>query len=135
MRKVTAAVIAAACLVPAAFAATPAKKSSFAWCTSKDVCPMKFDTNRTGKRLVNFGLYSKCATVPPAEGWPTFRVRNGKFSKKGSFKDVIGQTIQFKVAGKFVTRRKAVGTFDIDRAGCSDKERKFTAKRRGAAGG
>ena len=133
MRKVIAAAIAAACLAPAAFAATPAKNSSFAWCTSKNVCPMKFSTNKSGKRLVNFSLYSKCATVPPAEGWPTFRVRNGKFAKSGSFKDVIGQTIKFKVAGKFVTRRKAVGTFDIDRAGCSDKARKFTAKRMGKA--
>jgi len=46
---------------------------------------------------------------------------------------VIGDTIEFTVKGKFVKKTKAVGTYDVDGEGCSDKQREFVAERRGAA--
>jgi hypothetical protein len=117
-----------------ALAARPAKDSHFAWCTSKNNCPLVFDTNKKGKKLVNFSLYTKCSAVPPMEGWPNIKVnRKGKFSKEGSFKNVIGETISFEVKGKFVKKKKARGTFDVDSASCSDGEHGFVAKRKGAA--
>ena len=113
MQKIIAAAAVAACLVPAlALAARPAKDSSFAWCTKKNVCPMTFDTNQRSRKLINFSLYSRCSPVPAMEGWPNIRVNR---------------------KGKFVRKKKAVGTFDVDRADCSDREREFVAKRRGPA--
>lgn len=135
--RITLAVAIAAVLVSAAiaFAARPAKDSSFAWCTSKNVCPMNFDTNKKGRKIVNLSLYTDCATVPPMDGyWPNIKVRRrGKFSKQGSFEDVIGQTIEFEIKGRFKKKKKAVGTYLVERADCNDSEQKFVAKRRGPA--
>ena len=117
-----------------AYAVKPAKDSSFAWCLKKNNCPLTFETNRRGTKLVNFKLYSKCSPVPPMTAWPNIKVnRKGKFSKTGSFENVIGDTIEFTVKGKFVKKTKAVGTYDVDGEGCSDKQREFVAERRGAA--
>lgn len=137
MRKIIIAVLAVACLVPAmALAARPAKNSSFAWCTSKNVCPLVFDTNKKGKKITNMRLYTKCLPVPLMTGWPDVKVnRRGKFSGSGTVVNVLGEAVDYKFGGRFVKRKKAVGTFDVDRKGCSDKERKFVAKRKGPASG
>jgi len=131
---VTVAIAAAVLGSSLALAAHPAKDSNFAWCTSKNMCPLTFDTNKKGKKLVNFSLYTKCSPVPAMEGWPNIKVnRKGKFSKEGSFENVIGDTIDFTVKGKFVKKNKARGTFDVDSAKCSDGEHDFVAKRKGEA--
>jgi hypothetical protein len=141
MQKTLITLGAIACALPAlAFAAHPAKDSNFAWCPKENQCPMTFNTNEKGTKIINMSLYTKCAPVPPRDGyWPTMKVNDkGKFSKEGSFADVTMQTIEFTIKGKFVRKKKAVGTFDVDSFGrggdrCNDKEREFVAKRKGPA--
>lgn len=135
MKKIILAVAVCACLVPAmALAARPAKSSTFAWCTAKNMCPMMFATKKR-KKIVNLSLYSKCASVPPmAAGYKDMKVdRKGKFSGSGSYENVIGETVQYEIKGKFRTKKKAVGTFDVDSADCKDDATKFVAKRTGPA--
>ena len=136
-RIITAVAIAAALIGSAvAFAAQPAKDSSFAWCTGKNMCPMTFNTNKKGTKIVNMSLYTKCAAVPMADGyWPNMRVNDkGKFKRSGTAVDVIGQAIDFTIKGRFKKPGKAVGTYQVERKGCNDGEHEFVAKRQGAVG-
>lgn len=137
MRKTIVALVAVACVAPAvALAANPAKNSHFSWCPQKDRCPLKFDTNKAGTKIVNMTLYPKCAPLPVAtRSWPAMKVEQGKFSAEGSVKDVVGNTINYKINGSFTRPKKAVGTFDVDSKNCSDGKHKFTAKRDGKAQG
>jgi hypothetical protein len=124
------------CLAPAsAFAANPAKNSAFSWCEKKNICSFSFETDKKGKKLGIVRLYSKCLPVPLMDGWPSVAVKNGKFSKSGTVVDVLGNAVKFKLVGKFTSKKKAVGTFDIDKKGCSAKPTKFVAKRTGKASG
>jgi hypothetical protein len=131
MRKILAAFALAACLVPAlAFAANPAKNASFQYCKSEDNCPLRFKTNKGGGKLVNLSMYNNCAQLPVNGFYPKVAVNDeGKFSKSGTVTDVIGQQLQFKIQGKFKKPGKAVGTYDIDRQGCSAQPTEFVAKR------
>jgi hypothetical protein len=137
VRKTIAAVAALAFAVPAiALAASPAKDSHFKWCPQKDMCPLDFDTNKAGTKIVNMSLYPKCAPVPVGKGsWPAMKVKDGKFSAAGTVKDVVGRKITYTISGKFKKPKKAVGTFDVDRKDCSDTPHAFTAKRDGKAQG
>ena len=141
MRKIVLALAATACVVPAlAFAAVdPRKNSHFAWCPIvKTTCPLDFDTNKRGTKIINMTLYPKCAPVPidsKRGTWPRMRVRNGKFSREGTVTDVTGDKITYKIKGKFTKPRKAVGTFDVDTKNCSERRREFVAKRTGKAKG
>ena len=132
MKKILLAAAAAICLVPAlAFAADPAKNSAFQWCESKDRCPFYFETSKDGKKVIDIKAYNKCARVPAT--YPKIPIRSGKFSKTGTVTDVIGQKLTYTFKGKFTRPKKAVGTYDIDRKGCSAKPTEFVAKRIGKA--
>jgi hypothetical protein len=132
VRKLLAAVVAAICLVPAlAFAADPAKNSAFEWCKTADSCPLRFETSKDGKKVIDIKAYNKCAQVPAT--WPKIAIRSGKFSKTGTITDVTGQKLTYTFKGKFTRPKKAVGTYDIDRKGCSAKPTDFVAKRSGKA--
>ena len=115
-------------IVPAiSFAADPAKDSTFQWCETQEICAFAFDTTKSGRYLKNIRAYNKCNEVP-AE-FPRVRVRDGKFSKTGTLKNVIDQKITYTFKGEFRRPKKAVGTYDIDRRGCKAKPRKFIAKK------
>jgi hypothetical protein len=130
--KLAAALVAAICLVPAvAFAADPAKNSAFQWCESSDRCPFYFETSKDGKKVVDIKAYNKCAQVPAT--FPKIAVTAGKFSKTGTVTDLTGQKLTYTIKGKFTRAKKAVGTYDIDRKGCSAKPTDFVAKRIGRA--
>jgi hypothetical protein len=132
VRKIIAAGVGGLCLVPAlAFAASPAKNSAFQWCESKEKCSFGFETSKDGKKIKNIKAYNRCAQVPAP--FPKIAVREGKFSKTGTVTDAIGQKLTYTIKGSFTTSKKAVGTYDIDRKGCSAKAQKFTAKRVGKA--
>jgi hypothetical protein len=132
LRKIIAVGVGALCLVPAlALAANPAKNSAFQWCETKDKCSFGFETSKDGKRIKDIKAYNKCAQVPAV--FPKIAVKDGKFSKTGTVTDVIGQKLTYTIKGSFTTPKKAVGTYDIDRKGCSAKAQKFTAKRIGKA--
>jgi hypothetical protein len=134
MKKIILAVAVAACLVPAmALAAKPAKNSAFSHCEKKDRCPFGFETTKTGRKITDINLYAKCSPVP-VMNWGKIKVKaSGKFKKSGTAVDVIGQAIEFTIKGKFTTRRKAVGTYLVERSDCKDKEQEFVAKRVGKA--
>lgn len=135
MKKMIAIGVAVACLMPAsALAARPAKNSSFASCTSKNVCPLSFDTKKR-KKIVNVRLYTKCATVPPMEkGYKPMKVnRKGKFRARGQYENVLGEIISYVIKGKFKSKKKAVGIYKVTGEECSDGKTKFVAKRRGPA--
>lgn len=132
MRKLVAAVVAAICLVPAlAFAADPAKNSAFQWCPEKDDCPLRFETTKNGRYIKDVKAYNDCARIPA--NYPRIRVRNGKFSKSGTVEDLAGQKLTYSFQGRFTRPKKAVGTYEIDRKGCTAKPQKFVAKRFGKA--
>ena len=132
MRRIIAIVVLAACAIPAlAFAADPAKNSAFQWCKTRDQCPFGFETTKTGRYIKEIKAYNKCAAVPAV--YPRIRVKAGKFSKTGTVTDVIGQKLTYTIKGRFTRPRKAVGTYDIDRKGCSAKPTEFVAKRVGKA--
>jgi hypothetical protein len=137
MRKTLALiVVAVACAVPAlALAAHPAKNSHFAWCPKKNVCPLDFNTSKTGKKIVHLSLFPKCAPVPPKTQWfPNMRVTSeGEFAKKGTVTDVLGHTVHFQIEGKFTRPKKAAGHFHVTQKGCKDSRHKFVAKRDGKA--
>ena len=132
MRKIIATLVTAAFLVPAlAFAADPAKNSHFRWCKG-DRCSLTFNTSKDGRYIQNLAMYNKCAELPA--NYPRIRVRNGRFSKSGSVKNVVGKTVEFAIKGRFTRARKAVGTFDADMAGCNARVTDFVARRVGKAG-
>ena len=133
LRKLILVVAAFACLVPvAAFAAKPAKNSAFQYCPKKDSCPLGFETNKAGTKIVELRMYNDCSRVPVT--WPSIKVgKDGKFSKSGKVKNVVNQQITYSIAGRFVKPGKAVGTFELDAKGCNKKPEKFTAKRMGKA--
>ena len=141
MRKIIAVVAAVACVIPALAlaAADPEPSSQYAWCKDKQrtECPFRFNTNARGDppratKLKKVRLFTKCAPVPldrPGGNWPSMRVENGKFSRKGTVEDVIGQKINYEIKGKFVKPRRAEGTIDVDRGNdCTDRDRNFVAK-------
>lgn len=134
MKKVILVLAVAACVVPAmALAATPAKNSSFQYCEKEDRCPFGFETTKTGTKITDIRLYAKCSPVP-VMNWGKIKVKDsGKFKKSGTAVDVIGQAIEFTIKGKFTSRKKAVGTYLVERNDCNDKEREFVAKRTGKA--
>ena len=132
MHKLLAALVAAICLVPAlAFAADPAKSSAFRWCETRDSCPFAFETSKDGKKVIDIKAYNKCAQVPAI--FPKLGIRSGKFSKTGTVTDVTGKKLTYTFKGRFTRPKKAVGTYDIDRKGCSAKPTDFVAKRIGKA--
>lgn len=131
-KVIVAAVAAAALLVPAAaLAAKPAKNSYFQYCTEEDRCPFGFETSKNGKKIVDIKLYPKCNPVPAT--WPEIRVKKGKFSASGKVENVLGKEITYVINGKFTSRKKAVGTYEVDAKGCDDKPVEFVAKRVGKA--
>jgi hypothetical protein len=131
LRKTLVVLAAVACVVPTlAFAADPAKNASFQYCKSDNDCPLRFKTNRGGGKLTNLTMYNKCAQLPVNGFYPKVPVNDeGKFSKSGTVTDVTGQELRFKIQGKFKKPGKAVGTYDIDRQGCSAQPTEFVAKR------
>ena len=132
MRKTIATVALALCALPAlAFAADPAKNSAFQWCPTENSCPFGFETSKNGRYVQDIKAYNKCAQVPAT--YPRIRVKSGKFAKTGTVTDVIGQKLTYTIKGTFTRPKKAVGTYDIDRKGCSAKPTKFVAKRVGKA--
>jgi hypothetical protein len=133
LKKIIVAVGMAACLVPfVALAAKPAKNSAFQYCTKPNKCPFGFETNKRGGKIVDIKLYTKCNEVPAT--FEKIKVKKGgKFANASTATNVIGQKITYSIAGQFVKKGKAVGTYDVDRKGCSDKPVKFTAKRTGKA--
>ena len=128
MQKICLTLATALLLIPAlSFAAKPAKNSTFQWCETPQVCAFGFMTTKNGKYLKDIRAYNKCNEVP-AE-FPRIRVKDGKFSKTGTVKNVLGQKLTYTIKGEFKKPKKAVGTYDIDRKGCKAKARKFTAKK------
>jgi hypothetical protein len=127
------AVVACLLAVPAvAGAVTPKKNSHFAYCTSKNNCPLSFDTAKNGKSVKNFTFYNKCSSVPVL--LPAIKIKSGRFKFSGTRKNVIGKEIQVKISGRFVTPKKAKGSVTYTRSDCSANAVKFTAKRVGKAG-
>jgi hypothetical protein len=133
LRKLVAVLVAAICLVPAlAFAADPAKNSAFRWCENSDSCPFAFETSKNGRYIKDIMAYNDCARVPAT--FPRVRVKDdGSFSKTGTVTDVINQKLTYTFKGRFTRPKKAVGTYDVDRKGCTGKPVKFVAKRFGKA--
>lgn len=132
MRRALLLLAALAVAVPAlALAATPAKNSAFRYCTERDLCPLKFETDRRARYVKDIRLYPKCAPVPTR--WPRIRVRRGAFAREGTIRDVNGTKLTYSIEGEFRTRRKAVGTYEVDARDCKDRRRKFTARRYGRA--
>ena len=113
-------------LVPAA---TPQKSSAFRYCTARDVCPLKFETDPRSRYVKDIRLYPKCAPVPTV--WPGMNVRNGEFESAGKVRDVNGTKLTYSIEGTFTTPRKAVGTYRVESRNCKDRRRKFTARRYG----
>jgi hypothetical protein len=129
-----AAAIASACLlaVSVALAALPGTYRG----TSDDNRPVTFNLRDGKVRNFNGGITLYCftygepgryvfdATIPPR----ALAVRNGRFDYEG--KDRPGVS-KIKIHGRFVSRRKAVGTLEMSSPpGCAG-EAKFTATRRG----
>jgi hypothetical protein len=139
MRKLVAVFAVTACILPAlAFAAAdPKPNSHFEYCTSPTTCPLDFNTNKAGTKIKRLSMYAKCSQVPVGKKgvFPPVAVNNGKFSKEGSIKNVIGETIDYKFEGKFKRPKKAVGTYELESKNCTDKARDFVAKRDGKATG
>ena len=113
-------------LVPAA---TPQKSSAFRYCTDRDVCPLKFETDPRSRYVKDIRLYPKCAPVPTR--WPGMNVRKGEFASGGRVRDVNGTRLTYSIEGRFTTPRKAVGTYRVQSRDCKDRLRKFTARRYG----
>jgi hypothetical protein len=117
---------AAPALVPAA---TPQKASAFRYCTSRDACPLKFETDPLSRYVKDIRLYPKCAPVPTR--WPGMNVVDGEFESGGRVRDVNGTRLTYSIEGRFTTPRKAVGTYRVQSRDCKDRRRKFTARRYG----
>lgn len=110
-------------------AATPKGGSAFRYCTARDVCPLKFETDSESRYVKDIRLYPKCAPVPTR--WPGMNVREGEFESGGRVRDVNGTRLTYSIEGRFTTPRKAVGTYRVESRGCKDRRRKFTATRYG----
>jgi hypothetical protein len=122
--------LALAALVPALVpAATPQRSSAFRYCTDRDVCPLKFETDPRSRYVKDIRLYPKCAPVPTR--WPGMNVRNGEFASGGRVRDVNGTRLTYSIEGRFTTPRKAVGTYRVQSRDCKDRPRKFVARRYG----
>ena len=123
-------VLALTAVVPALVpAATPKRASAFRYCTDRDVCPFKFETDPRSRYVKDIRLYPKCAPVPTV--WPGMNVRNGEFESAGKVRDVNGTRLTYSIEGRFTTPRKAVGTYRVQSRDCKDRLRKFTARRYG----
>jgi hypothetical protein len=137
VRKIVAVFAATACILPAlAFAAAdPKPNSHFKYCTSPSTCPLDFNTNKAGTKIKGLSMYAKCSQVPVGKKgvFPRVAVNNGKFSKEGSIKNVIGEKIDYKIKGKFTRPKKAVGIYKLESRNCTDKKLDFVAKRDGKA--
>jgi hypothetical protein len=128
MTKLSLALALALLLVPAlSLAADPAKDSVFQWCNTRQTCPFAFETTKTGRYIREIRAYNRCSQVPAK--FPRIRVRDGKFSKTGTVRNVTGQKLTYTIRGEFKRPKKAVGTYDVDRRRCKAKPRKFTARK------
>ncbi len=141
MRKIIAAVVSAACVIPAlAFAAQPKKDSHYRYCENQQTCPLSFNTSGTGRKIKGLAMYNRCAQLPA--NYPGMRVNDeGRFKKSGTVDDVLGNEVRFEIKGRFKRPKKAVGTFELDttetRGGrtkeCDADPERFVAKRVGPA--
>jgi hypothetical protein len=130
MKRALLTLLALAAIVPGLVpAATPQRGSAFRYCTDRDVCPLKFETDSRSRYVKDIRLYPKCAPVPTR--WPGMRVRKGEFSGEGRVRDVTGTRLTYSIEGRFKTRRKAVGTYRVTSRDCKDRRRKFVARRYG----
>ena len=130
MKRALLLIIALAAAVPALVpAATPKGASAFRYCTDRDVCPLKFETDPRSRYVKDIRLYPKCAPVPTR--WPGMNVVDGEFESGGRVRDVNGTRLTYSIEGRFTTPRKAVGTYRVQSRGCKDRTRKFTARRYG----
>ena len=130
MKRLLLTLIALTAVVPALVqAVTPAKSSAFRHCTAPEVCPFKFETDPRSRYVKDIRLYPKCARVPTV--WPGMNVRRGEFESGGRVRDVHGTRLTYSIEGRFITPRKAVGTYKVESRNCKDRRRKFTARRYG----
>ena len=138
MKKTLLGLVAVACIVvPAmALAAQPKPDSQFTYCESRNKCPLDFTTNSTGSKLKKLNMYAKCSQVPVGRKgfFPPVPVNDeGEFTKKGSIENVIGETVNYEIEGKFKKAGKAVGTFKMTTGDCRDAAHDFVALRTGPA--
>jgi hypothetical protein len=132
VRRAAAVVSAAAAILPAlALGADPARNSAFHSCKVRDVCDLRFETDRRGRYVQDLRLYPKCAPVPAR--WPRIRVRQGAFERRGTVRDVTGERLRYAIEGRFTTPRRAVVTFDVDGRDCKDRRRRLVARRHARA--
>ena len=137
MRKTLLALAIAACVVPAfaLAAANPKPNSHYSYCSKPNLCPMDFNTNKAGTKIVNLSLFPKCSPIPVGKKgfFPDMKVENGKFSGQGKIDNVLGDPITYDISGKFKKPKKAVGTYNVDSKDCKDGAHDFVAKRDGKA--
>jgi hypothetical protein len=114
-----------------AFALTP-KPGHYALIKGGRSVGVAFDVTKK-HRVKAFQDYDKCATVPLLP--PSIKIsKKGKFSFRGTVKDVIGQKFSLTLTGKFVSRTKAKGTATLSRTSptsCAGKKIAYTVKRQG----
>lgn len=113
--------------VAAAGSARPIANGNYCMnCTAK-MAPGDFHVAKNGKAIDGWSYFNKCARVPVAHP-PKIAIRRGKFSFKGTLRDVTKAKIHFMFKGHFVNRRLAVGVVNATGGGKSCKAVSFKAK-------
>ena len=125
---------AALALAIPALAASPAKNSEFQAKGPHNQITPTFETDKTGKHVVNFSFFNDCAPVPILN-MPKIAVKAGRFSYSGTVTDVTHKKIKVKFKGHFTTAKVAKGTVNFSRSGKACPTTSYTAKRTGKATG
>jgi hypothetical protein len=118
-------------LLPALALALTPKPGHYAQTKGGKFVGVGFDVTKS-QRVKALQIYDKCAKVPLKT--PTVKITKGSFSLHKTVKDVIGQTFDIDVTGKFVSKTKAMGTAKLTRTGstrCVGKKISYTVKRQG----
>lgn len=95
----------------------------------------QFDVSKDGKKVMNLQANSKCSPVPFNPPLSARIGRTGQFSVSGNHKTFNNKTFKVAIAGKFVSKNEAKGTWRITGNGCTQKTAAFDAKRLTSGGG
>jgi hypothetical protein len=89
---------------------------------------VNFDVSKDGTRVKNFSVYGKCNPVPFDPPISMRLRRGGRFSLNATRKNVLNKSFKVVISGRFVTRKRATGTYRVTGQGCTQKAIAFDAR-------
>jgi hypothetical protein len=89
---------------------------------------VNFDVSKDGSTVKNFSQYGKCNPVPFAKPINMPIRSRGRFSLDARRMSVLKKRFHIVVSGRFITSKRATGTYRVTGQGCTQKAIAFDAK-------